>query len=77
MDSRGRPIHVPRMKLFSSMDDFSSHIWTDVVQRSGGVAAAAFHGKLSQILKNVCKNEVEQAKYLANIYKPYTFYGGG
>lgn len=79
MDSRGRPIQVPKMKLFSSMCDFSSHIWTEAVQRSGRVlapAVASSQGKLSKRLDVICWKSVEQAKYLANIYEPYTFYGG-
>ncbi|MCL7042772.1 hypothetical protein MKW94_018149 [Papaver nudicaule] len=79
MDSRGRPIQVPKMKLFSSMCDFSSHIWSEAVQRSGRVlapAVASSQGKLSKRLDVICRKSVEQAKYLANIYEPYTFYGG-
>ncbi|XP_043693367.1 fatty acyl-CoA reductase 2, chloroplastic-like [Telopea speciosissima] len=77
MDSKGRPIHVPRMKLFTSMDDFSSHIWRDTIQRSEQlVAAAASNEKLSRKLEIASKKSVEQVKYLANIYEPYTFYGG-
>ncbi|KAF8369876.1 hypothetical protein HHK36_032091 [Tetracentron sinense] len=75
-DSKGRPVHIPRMKLFSSMDDFASHIWTDAVQRSEIVAKATSNGKVSPRLENVYRKSVEQAKYLANIYEPYTFYGG-
>ncbi|KAK9153354.1 hypothetical protein Sjap_000834 [Stephania japonica] len=77
LDSRGRPIHVSRMKLFDSMDDFSSHISVEAYQRSERVvAAAASKGKLSKRLEIACRRSVEQAKYLANIYEPYTFYGG-
>ncbi|XP_077210012.1 jojoba acyl CoA reductase-related male sterility protein [Tasmannia lanceolata] len=76
LDSLGRPIHVPTMKLFHSMDNFSSHIWSDAIQRSGQATMADSHKKLSQRLENICKKSVEQAKYLANIYKPYTFYSG-
>ncbi|KAJ4971515.1 hypothetical protein NE237_004614 [Protea cynaroides] len=76
MDSKGRPIHVPKMKFFNSLDDFSSHIWRDTIQKSEQVAAAASNGKLSRKLEIACKKAMEQAKYLANIYQPYTFYGG-
>jgi fatty acyl-CoA reductase len=34
MDSNGQPIHVPSMQLFSSMEDFSIHLWRDVIQQS-------------------------------------------
>ncbi|WOG97996.1 hypothetical protein DCAR_0417337 [Daucus carota subsp. sativus] len=47
VDAKGRPIRVPTMKVFNTMEDFSFHL-----------------------------KSVEQAKYLANIYAPYTFYGG-
>ncbi|KAK9921601.1 hypothetical protein M0R45_030105 [Rubus argutus] len=76
MDSKGRPINVPSMKLFSSMEDFSAHIWRDATQRSGLTALASSNGKLSQKLEMMCRKSVEQAKYLASIYEPYTFYGG-
>lgn len=76
MDSKGRPIHVQHMKLFHSMDDFSSHILTDSVQRREQAAAAGLPEKLSQRLENVYRKSVEQVKHLANIYQPYTFYRG-
>ncbi|XP_057983479.1 fatty acyl-CoA reductase 2, chloroplastic [Malania oleifera] len=76
MDSKGRPIHVPSMKLFHSMEDFSSHLWRDAIRRSGLTAMASPNGKLSRKLENMCRKSVEQAKYLANIYEPYAFYGG-
>ncbi|CAI9765696.1 unnamed protein product [Fraxinus pennsylvanica] len=75
-DSTGSPIRVPSMKLFSSMEDFSSHLWREALKRSGLGALANLDGKLSQKLKSICRKSVEQAKYLANIYEPYTFYGG-
>ncbi|XP_022744361.1 fatty acyl-CoA reductase 2-like [Durio zibethinus] len=76
LDSRGSPIHVPSMKLFNSMEDFSAHLWRDAIQRTGLTEVASWNGKLSQKLETICRKSVEQAKYLANIYEPYTFYGG-
>ncbi|GMN55961.1 hypothetical protein TIFTF001_025080 [Ficus carica] len=76
VDPNGKPIHVPSMKLFRSMDDFSEHIWRDTAQRNGLAAMAASNAKLSQKLEIICRKSVEQAKHLANIYEPYTFYGG-
>lgn len=76
LDSKGRPIQVPSMKLFRSMEEFSTHLWGDAIQRSGLTAMASSNGKLSQKLEFICRKSVEQAKYLANIYEPYTFYGG-
>ncbi|KAF7818914.1 fatty acyl-CoA reductase 2 [Senna tora] len=69
IDSKGRPIQVPIMKLFSSSQDFSAHLWTDTIQKTN-------HNSMSQKLEALCRKSVEQAKYLANIYEPYTFYGG-
>ncbi|KAI4300652.1 hypothetical protein L6164_034003 [Bauhinia variegata] len=76
IDSKGRPIQVPLMKLFSSTEEFSDHLWRDALQRSGLTAMASSNQKVSQKLENICRKSVEQAKYLANIYEPYTFYGG-
>lgn len=72
IDSKGRPIEVPFMKLFSSTEEFSAHLWTDAIQKSGLTAM----DKLPHRLETLCRKSVEQAKYLANIYEPYTFYGG-
>ena len=72
IDSNGRPIQVPFMKLFCSTEDFSAHIWTDVIQRTG----LTDKDKLPHKLESLCRKSVEQAKYLANIYEPYTFYDG-
>ncbi|KAL1204735.1 Fatty acyl-CoA reductase 2 [Cardamine amara subsp. amara] len=77
MDSKGDPIMVRLMKLFNSVDDFSDHLWRDAQERSGlmsGMSSA--DSKMMQKLKFICKKSVEQAKHLATIYEPYTFYGG-
>ncbi|KAK6941970.1 Fatty acyl-coenzyme A reductase, NAD-binding domain [Dillenia turbinata] len=74
-DSKGTPIQVHTMQLFTSMEDFSSHLWRDAIQRRG-LSSMATNGQLSQKLENICRKSVEQARYLANIYQPYTFYGG-
>nr|ART33386.1 male sterility protein 2 [Lycium barbarum] len=76
IDSKGRPIHVPKMSLLRSMEDLSSHLWRDAINRSGLTDLADPNGNLSRKLENICRKSVEQAKYLANIYEPYTFYGG-
>ncbi|KAK7392762.1 hypothetical protein VNO78_21209 [Psophocarpus tetragonolobus] len=76
LDSKGRPIQVPVMKLFSSAEEFSGHLWRDAIQKIGLTAMASSKEKISQKLENMCRKSVEQAKYLANIYEPYTFYGG-
>ncbi|XP_076929609.1 fatty acyl-CoA reductase 2, chloroplastic-like [Bidens hawaiensis] len=77
LDLKGRPVHVPIMQLCRSMEEFSAHIWKDAVNRSGLIASSSTNkGKLALKIENICKKSVEQAKYLANIYEPYTFYGG-
>lgn len=77
LDLKGRPVHVPIMQLYRSMEDFSAHLWKDAINRSGLNNSGGINkGKYSHKLENICRKSVEQAKYLANIYEPYTFYGG-
>lgn len=78
VDPKGRPVRVPTMKLFGSMEDFSSHLWRDAIERTGlnSTASNVPNGTKSKKLENICRKIVEQAKYLASIYQPYTFYGG-
>ncbi|XP_062109769.1 fatty acyl-CoA reductase 2, chloroplastic [Humulus lupulus] len=76
VDPNGRPIHVPSMKLFHSKEDFSEHLWRDTVQRNGLLSMASSNKILSRKLEIICRKSVEQAKHLANIYEPYTFYSG-
>ncbi|KAK1426223.1 hypothetical protein QVD17_14892 [Tagetes erecta] len=77
LDLKGRPVHVPIMQLYRSMEEFSAHIWNDAINRSGLNASSSTNkGKISRKIENICNKSVEQAKYLANIYEPYTFYGG-
>ncbi|KAL3623806.1 Fatty acyl-CoA reductase 2 [Castilleja foliolosa] len=68
IDKSGSPVRVPKMKLFSSMEDFSSHL-----SRTG---LANLDGKLSQKLEIMCRKSIEQATYLAKLYEPYAFYAG-
>ncbi|WOK98643.1 fatty acyl-CoA reductase 2 [Canna indica] len=76
LDARGRPIAVSPLKIFSDMNEFSSYVLKDSVQRHGQVSATTSHGKLSQRLKNLRPKTVNQVKHLAKIYEPYAFYGG-
>ncbi|KAE9621708.1 putative oxidoreductase [Lupinus albus] len=75
IDSKGRPILVPVMKLFNNTKEFYDHLWLDAIKKSG-LTNMTHSKEVSQKLENKCRKSVEQAKYLANIYKPYTFYGG-
>ncbi|KAF5207250.1 Fatty acyl-coa reductase [Thalictrum thalictroides] len=65
----GRPINIKRMKVFNSMDDFFSHIQTEAVQRS----ANSLQGK---VLSRRLQRSLDIMKHLADLYEPYTFYGG-
>ncbi|KAD3337127.1 hypothetical protein R6Q59_027791 [Mikania micrantha] len=77
LDLKGRPVRVPIMQLYRSMEEFSAHIWKDAVNKSQSIASPSTNkDKLSLKIENICKKSVEQAKYLASIYEPYTFYGG-
>ncbi|KAI4365426.1 hypothetical protein MLD38_021410 [Melastoma candidum] len=76
MDSQGRPIPVSSMKLFSSMDEFTEYLHRESSQRSGLAAKSVSNAKLSQKLEVICRKSVEQAKNLASLYEPYTFYCG-
>ncbi|KAF5187518.1 Fatty acyl-coa reductase [Thalictrum thalictroides] len=69
MDMERRPINIQRMKLFSSMDDFHSHIRTEAVQRSADATQGA-------ILSKKLQKSLDIAQHLAQIYEPYMFYGG-
>ncbi|XP_038883521.1 fatty acyl-CoA reductase 2, chloroplastic-like [Benincasa hispida] len=73
LDVDGTPIRVPSMKLFNSVDDFSDHLWRDAARRC---ALTTPDGKLSKKLEAICRKTVEQLKYLAHIYQPYTFFNG-
>ncbi|CAN6302156.1 unnamed protein product [Urochloa humidicola] len=71
-DAAGRPIPVPPMRLFDSMDQFAAYVETDALLRSEqGQGRGA-----SQRARELCARSVEQAVYLGSIYQPYTFYGG-
>lgn len=75
-DAKGRPIAVSPIKFFRDSNEFSSYVLKDALQRNEHLSAAISHEQMPQRLKNLCLKVVEQAKYLAKIYEPYTFYGG-
>lgn len=76
MDAKGRPIAVSPIKFFDDANEFSAYVSTDAVRRNERLAAAISNEKISRSLKSFCLRSVEQAKHLAKIYEPYTFYGG-
>lgn len=76
VDSKGSPVRVSSMKLFRSMEEFSDHLWDDATNKIGLKTVASFNRKLSKKIESIFKKRIEKAKYLAEIYKPYTFYCG-
>ncbi|XP_009391351.3 fatty acyl-CoA reductase 2, chloroplastic [Musa acuminata AAA Group] len=76
IDAKGRPIAVSPIKFFDDANEFSAYVSTDAVRRNERLAAAISNEKISRSLKSFCLRSVEQAKHLAKIYEPYTFYGG-
>ena len=66
-DAAGRPIPVPPMRLFDSMEQFASYVETDALLR---------RRLISQRARDLCAKSVEQTIHLGSIYQPYTFYGG-
>ncbi|CAL5424343.1 unnamed protein product [Camellia sinensis] len=78
-DSMGRPIQVLEPKIYSSMEDFKSHLWTEAIQYSKLTALANQNGEVSPKPINIGRITTECLKYLAylaNIYQAYTCYGG-
>ena len=72
VDRAGRPIQVNEMKLFLKLEDFSSHLAAVVADRNQRSALT----ESLQRVKQLTKKSLEQADYLAKIYRPYTFYAG-
>ena len=69
LDSKGSPIRVPLMKLFTSMEDFSAHFLEGAMQRS---IIGSSKGEL--LVQN--QYEILRRKEFANIYHPYGIYVG-
>ncbi|RVW92301.1 Fatty acyl-CoA reductase 2 [Vitis vinifera] len=59
--------------FFSSMDDFSSNMQTEIVQQRRLVISG---NNASQRLERKCKMIVEHAINLARVYQPYMFFRG-
>ncbi|XP_021860839.1 fatty acyl-CoA reductase 2, chloroplastic isoform X2 [Spinacia oleracea] len=76
IDAQGRPIQVEPFKFYGSMDDFSSHIWRETVRYMSSSMMPSPNGKQTKKIENICRKAVEQAKHLASVYEPYSFYGG-
>ncbi|KAL2895669.1 Fatty acyl-CoA reductase 2 [Bienertia sinuspersici] len=76
LDTQGRPIQVEPFRFYGSMDDFSSHIWRETIRHISSSVDPSPNGKHSKRIENICRKAVEQAKHLASVYEPYSFYGG-
>ncbi|KAH9602293.1 hypothetical protein KSS87_012971 [Heliosperma pusillum] len=76
LDVQGRPIKVEPFKFYGSMDDYSSHIWRETINHITSSRMPSVNGKQSRTIENFCRKAVEQAKHLASVYEPYSFYGG-
>lgn len=78
VDTKGRSIRVKKLKLFGEIDDFTSQTWSHVSTEvlNMGSNGSARPSMMSEKYKRICAKSIEQAKYLATIYKPYTFYKG-
>lgn len=76
VDPTGQPVQVQPLKLFHDMSEFSDFILTDAMEKSAKIAGSVSNERVSNRLKALCMKLVDQAKYLATIYEPYTFYGG-
>ncbi|KAK9193886.1 hypothetical protein WN944_004587 [Citrus x changshan-huyou] len=69
LDSKGSPIRVPLVKLFTSREDFSAHFLEGAMQRS---IIGSSTGEL--LVQN--QYEILRRKEFANIYHPYGIYVG-
>ncbi|EYU39978.1 hypothetical protein MIMGU_mgv1a020686mg [Erythranthe guttata] len=76
IDSKGIPVRVPPLQLHMSKEDFSTYLLRHTKNRTGLGNLSKTDEKLSRKLNIICKKLVEQANYLADVYGPYTFYGG-
>eukprot|EP00253_Pinus_taeda_P000855 PITA_00855 len=75
IDPKGKHIEVQKMKLFNKMDDFSDHVRNRAFDMPLNIGRSS-PKKISEKRKSIWLKAIEQAKYLANIYQPYTFYKG-
>eukprot|EP01018_Ginkgo_biloba_P021071 Gb_18690 [translate_table: standard] len=71
-----KPFEIEEMKLFGSMDDFCSHLRSIAFDTALHVSnrLSSRDKEMLKRLKSISMRSLAQAKYLANIYEPYTFY---
>ncbi|EEF27960.1 Male sterility protein, putative [Ricinus communis] len=74
LDSKGNPINVTApMKLCTSVEEFSTHLKTDVAKQREFMAMEFKNSKRPEIY---AQKLMELVRQLATIYKPYGFYKG-
>lgn len=76
LDAQGRPIQVERFKFYGSMDEFSSRIRSETMRNISSFMMPSPTIKHSKKIESLSRKAVEQAKHLASVYEPYSFYGG-
>ncbi|XP_020585173.1 fatty acyl-CoA reductase 2-like [Phalaenopsis equestris] len=70
IDSKGQPIEVLQVELFDDAKKFSCYVNSNLMQQM------CLLKNVSKKRKGIYMKIVDQIKYLASIYEPYTFYGG-
>ena len=73
MRTEGNTECIKEMEFFSSMDDFTSNIQTQVAEQRRFTISGS---NTSQRLQRRCKVIVEHAMDLARVYQPYMFFKG-
>ncbi|XVF07433.1 hypothetical protein REPUB_Repub06bG0138500 [Reevesia pubescens] len=67
IDGNGKPIEIKKLKIFTSMDEFDSHLL-----REATVSCSCSNA--NPLMKLETRKLMEQAKYLAKIYGPFTLH---
>ncbi|KAH9326782.1 hypothetical protein KI387_006960, partial [Taxus chinensis] len=77
-DGKGNHVALKKMQLFRDAEEFSTHICSHVSNMLPNVGSnGSSRSKIMLEKRNKTYSKfVEQAEYLAKIYKPYTFYEG-
>ncbi|KAK4794810.1 hypothetical protein SAY86_012804 [Trapa natans] len=77
-NSKEEEIMIEKMKLFSSLDEFSAYIQYKVSEMMGlrGEEDASSNPRTLRKIQTICKRTVENLVYMAKLYEPYAFYKG-
>nr|XP_024380705.1 fatty acyl-CoA reductase 2-like [Physcomitrium patens]PNR50630.1 hypothetical protein PHYPA_009816 [Physcomitrium patens] len=78
IDRAGQPVKLQRMRFVQSMTAFNLYLWFvyQLPLKLSKILPWMKRGKSSARRELIVKKTLEQFKYLAYIYKPYTFYAG-